>query len=262
MHQDRRRLWLIAGTGEGPDLAQRLLACGWQLTVSVVTPAAAAAYPPQAGLELRIGALQGEVGVAAELGAADAAGRPYAVVVDASHPFAQQVSGQLARVCRARGQRLLRLQRSALAGSATLLADLDQLRQRPLRGTRLLLAIGGRQLARAVACSPGAEHHARVLPSAAALQLARAAGLADGRIACLRPGGGEHVERALVRRWAIGTVLARQSGGATEALWRGIAAREGVELLLLARPAEPAGSELLEWEPLLATLAAGPWPPP
>ena len=32
-----RRLWLFAGTGEGPPLAEALLSLGWQLRVSVVT---------------------------------------------------------------------------------------------------------------------------------------------------------------------------------------------------------------------------------
>jgi precorrin-6A/cobalt-precorrin-6A reductase len=81
-----------------------------------------------------------------------------------------------------------------------------------------------------------------------------AAGLAPERVACLRPGSGEAVEWALVRRWRIGTVLARQSGGSTERLWRHVCSREGLRLLLLARPPEPEGSELLSQGALLETL--------
>jgi precorrin-6A/cobalt-precorrin-6A reductase len=175
-------------------------------------------------------------------------------VVDASHPFARQVSRQLAAVCSHRGQRLLRLLRPSPEGPATLLAGLEDLRAIPLAGESLLLAIGARQLAQAVACSPGARHHARLLPSAHSLQQAMAAGLAPERVACLRPGSGEAVEWALVRRWRIGTVLARQSGGSTERLWRHVCSREGLRLLLLARPPEPEGSELLSQGALLETL--------
>jgi precorrin-6A/cobalt-precorrin-6A reductase len=256
IHQESRRLWLVSGTGEGPVLAHRLLAMGWQLTVSVVTPAAALAYPAAAELTLQVGALAGEAGVAAELATARAAGHPYAVVVDASHPFACRVSRDLAAVCARQHQRLLRLLRPALEGPATLLAGLEDLAGLPLAGQHLLLAIGARQLRAAVARSHGARHHARLLPSANALQQAMAAGLEPERVACLRPGSGWEVERALMRRWRITTVLARQSGGATEQLWRDVCGREGASLLLLRRPEEPVAGSGLELAPLLATLAS------
>jgi precorrin-6A/cobalt-precorrin-6A reductase len=256
MHQDAPRLWLISGTGEGPALAERLLALGWHLTVSLVSAPAALAYRPHPGLSLRVGALGGDSGVVAELAGAEACGLPYAVVVDASHPFACLVSRQLAAVCGARGQRLLRLRRPNLEGPAILLPGLEDLRRVPLVDQPLLLAIGARQLAVAVACSPGARHHARLLPSPSALQQAMAAGLAPERVACLRPGSGLEVEQALVRRWQITTVLARQSGGSTEQLWRRICGAEGLQLLLLSRPPEPAGVEVHGLEALLEVLAA------
>jgi len=256
MHHSSRRLWMVSGTGEGPLLARQLLAMGWQLTVSVVTPAAALAYAASENLTIQVGALAGEAGIGAELAAAWASGQPYAVVVDASHPFASQVSRDLAAVCRRHRQRLLRLLRPALGGAATVLDQLDDLAALPLAGEPMLLAIGARQLATAMGRSRGARHHARLLPSASALQQAMAAGLEPARVACLRPGAELEVERALVRRWGITTVLARQSGGGTEQLWHDICAREGARLLLLRRPDEPAAAAGLELDALLATLAA------
>jgi precorrin-6A/cobalt-precorrin-6A reductase len=123
------------------------------------------------------------------------------------------------------------------------LADLTALRQLDLTGERLLLAIGGRHLAQAVACSPGALHHARVLPAAAGLQWAHGAGLSAERIACLRPRPDFAVEQALLRRWRITTILCRQSGGLTEAGWRHVAARQGCRLLVLARPVPEPGPD-------------------
>ena len=262
MHQDSRRLWVVAGTGEGPVLAEGALALGWELTVSVVSAAAALAFQPHPRLTLRVGALAGEAGVAAELAAAAASGRPYAAVVDATHPFARAVSRQLAAVCGRQRLRLLRLLRPSLEGPATRLGGLEALAGVPLAGQSLLLAIGARQLAAAVACSPGARHHARLLPSAGALQQALAAGLAPERLACLRPGSALAVERALVRRWRITAVLARQSGGPTEQLWRRICDDGGLQLLLLARPPEPDGVEGYPLAALLEALAAPLVPPP
>ena len=254
MHQASPRLWLIGGTGEGPELAERLLQRGWQLTVSLVSAPAALAYRSHPGLTLRVGAIDGEQGVRAELAAAEAVGRPYAVVVDASHPFACLVSRQLAAACAQRGQRLIRLLRPPLTGAATILPSLEDLRSQSLQGQSLLLAIGARQLNVALACSPGAHHYARLLPSPSALQQAMAAGLAADQVACLRPGSGLEVERALLRRWRINKVLARQSGGPTELLWRQLCASPGLQLLLIGRPAEPAGVEALSQEDLLGAL--------
>jgi precorrin-6A/cobalt-precorrin-6A reductase len=258
------RLWLIAGTGEGPRLARQLLERGWQLEVSVVTAAASLAYPAHRHLRLLVGALAGGEAIRQRLSMAAAAGQPYAAVVDASHPFARQISAQLAE---ALGQLpaqplLLRLKRPLLSNpSDRLLADLEALaphRLAPhcLAGRRLLLAIGARQLGRAVALSPGALHHARLLPTAEALQRAMAAGIAPERLACLRPGGGGEAAllAALLRRWRIDVILCRQSGGITETLWRQLAASQGCELLLLRRPADPAGVTGLAEAELLARL--------
>ena len=254
MHQPSPRLWLIGGTGEGPVLAERLLQRGWQLTVSLVGAPAALAYRPHPELTLRVGAIDGEQGVGAELAAAEAIGRPYAVVVDASHPFACLVSRQLAATCKQRGQRLLRLLRPPLPGEAKVLPGLEDLRSHSLQGHCLLLAIGARQLSLAMACSPGATHFARVLPSPSSLQQAMAAGLAADQVACLRPGSGLEVERALLRRWRITKVLARQSGGATEQLWQQLCASPERQLLLIGRPAEPAGVVALNQADLLEAL--------
>jgi precorrin-6A/cobalt-precorrin-6A reductase len=258
------RLWLIAGTGEGPRLAHQLLERGWQLEVSVVTAAASLAYPAHRHLRLLVGALAGGEAIGQRLAAAAAAGQPYAAVVDASHPFARQISAQLAE---ALGQLpaqplLLRLKRHLLSDpSDRLLADLEalaphRLAPHSLAGRRLLLAIGARQLGRAVALSPGALHHARLLPTAEALQRAMAAGIAPERLACLRPGGGGEAAllAALLRRWRIDVILCRQSGGITETLWRQLAASQGCELLLLRRPADPAGVTGLAEAELLARL--------
>jgi precorrin-6A/cobalt-precorrin-6A reductase len=172
------------------------------------------------------------------------------VVVDATHPFACQISADLAEVCLGRSLLLLRLRRGgpSPAKGVQVLPGLESLSDLNLRQEKLLLAIGHRQLARAVALTPGAVHHARLLPHPTSLQQAMAAGVAPERVACLRPSAGQGgasfaatIEEALVRQWGITTILARQSGGVTEACWRDVAQRLSLTLLLLQRPAEPEG---------------------
>ena len=139
-------IWLVAGTGDGPPLAAALLARGWWVRVSVVSPEALRAYAPHPRLLLQAGPLAGEAGVEQQL----AADRPR-WVVDASHPFAARVSAQLAAVCQRRGQPWLCLRRHPVPAELAVpadrllrLADLQALRGLNLRGERLLLAIGSR----------------------------------------------------------------------------------------------------------------------
>ena len=259
-HHPGNRIWLLSGTGEGPPLAKVLLERGWRVRVWVVSGAATRSYPAAPALELAVGPIGGSQAVAEAIAQAEARGERPAWVVDATHPFARRISADLAAVCRLRGQPLLRLVRPLLpCGGATLLKDLPALSTIPLAGRSLLLAIGARHLASAVAHSPGSLHHARILPSCSALAQAMAAGLAADRVACLQPSPGGLIERALCRRWGIEAVLCRRSGGVTEQLWHTLSAECGLPLLLLDRPPEPAGLECHGLESLLDRLGTPEW---
>jgi precorrin-6A/cobalt-precorrin-6A reductase len=163
-------------------------------------------------------------------------------VIDAAHPFAQAIHRQLEEGCDQAAVPLLRLLRSGTTGleppeGVHWLERLADLAAADLAGRRLLLAIGARQLAEAVAATPGVLHHARVLPRPGALQQALRAGLAPERLACLQPLAlADSVESALVRRWRIEAIVARQSGPPTETLWRRVAVDQGCRLLLLRQP--------------------------
>ncbi|MFZ0409557.1 MAG: precorrin-6A/cobalt-precorrin-6A reductase [Cyanobium sp.] len=256
-------LWLIAGTGEGPRLAEALLQAGWQLRVSVVSASAARAYAPHPGLRLAVGPIGSGLreaspldGVRRELARARQSHGPFRWVIDASHPFASQITAALEQGCEEGGVPLLRLWRPELPGSGVrILADLPELNGLASRGERWLLAIGARRLAEAIHHSAGALHHARILPRPQALQQAMAAGLPAERVACLQPlpTGSQRplVEEALCRRWRIETVLCRRSGGPGEAHWRGLCSDLGLRLLLLERPAEPGGLLSLPLQSLL-----------
>ena len=246
----QNRIWLLAGTGDGPRLAAALRRHGWQVTVSVVT---AAASRPYAGLDLEritVGPLQGPQAIAAKLQVEPV----FRWVVDATHPFATQISADLKRACTASDQPLLSFERPLESGGTVrLLNGLDGLGRCSLNGQRLFLAIGGRHLPRAHAAAhaAGAEVFARCLPSADGLRQALAAGLPQDHLAVLRPRQGDDpgaIERALCRRWRIETVVCRQSGGVTERLWRDLSEDLNLTLLLLRRPAPPAGVVIVSTE--------------
>lgn len=252
------RLWLIAGTGEGPPLARALLERGWRLRVSVVTPAARLAYPEDPRLERVVGPLAGAAAWRAALEEARCQGDPFAWVIDASHPFATHVTAAVSAACDGRSERLLRLHRPLLpAPGASLLGHVSQLADALHAGERLLLAIGARHLRAALGQCPQACHHSRVLPHPQAIREALRAGLPAQRLACFHPSGDGAVECALCQIWGIETILCRQSGSRTEALWLRISAELGLRLLLLRRPPEPEGVPGL---PLAELIARVGWP--
>ena len=253
---DQRRVLLLAGTGEGPRLVQELSGRNWRVSVSVVTPGAAKAYRGLALEGISIGAWQGIDGVRAVLREAG----PFRWVVDATHPFASQISQSLVMACAELEQPLLRFERRMEPlGAAQLVCDAQALEALPLTHQRLLLAIGGRHLPMLAAAvrRAGAIPYGRALPSPDGLRAALRADLPQDHLAVMRPLQGDApgaIERALCRRWGISTVLCRQSGGVTERLWHRLTTELGLTLLLLRRPAAPAQmacvedvSSLLEW---------------
>ncbi|WP_157665319.1 precorrin-6A/cobalt-precorrin-6A reductase [Cyanobium sp. NIES-981] len=253
---------MFAGTGEGPGLAQQLQAQGWRLRVSVVDPAAGKPYEQLSAVEISVGALAGVGALRTALEEAEARSDPFALVIDATHPFAERIHTTLQQGCAASGTPLLRLSRPPcrLGPGCTVLPELAHLSSLDLSGRRLLLAIGARRLPEAVACTAGAVHHARLLPNAHSLQQAMAARLAPQRVACLRPTAEGSIEAALVRRWGIEVILVRQSGGEPERRWHRLAARHGCRLLLLQRPEPGSDVPALSGSELLRDLAQ--WRPP
>ena len=253
-----QRLWLLAGTGEGPALARCLLERGWHLRVSVVSPSASHPFPDHPHLEMRVGALAGATAIRHELEEAERQGAGFRWLIDASHPFATRVTAAAVAASQGQTTRLLRLRRPQLsAPTASLLSRLDDLAAQLRGGERILLAIGSRHLAEACRQCAGSLPHARVLPHPQAIRQALQAGLAAQRIACLRPTPQGEVERALCRHWRVDTIVCRQSGGATEAIWQRIAAADGQRLLLLKRPEEPAGIPQLGFADLVEHVG---WP--
>lgn len=136
---------LLGGTAEARQLAERLLAEG----VPVVTSLAGDVADPKLPVgEVRIGGFGGVAGMAAYLREQNVR-----AVIDATHPFAEQITANAAAACRKVGVPLLRLSRPSWserpdAGSwhwADSLADARRVAES--LGDRVFLAIGRQNLA-------------------------------------------------------------------------------------------------------------------
>ncbi|MEB3357693.1 MAG: cobalt-precorrin-6A reductase [Synechococcales bacterium] len=238
------RIWLIGGTQEsaqiGRSLAQQSVPC----TVTVTTPEARRLYPDCDCLRIWVGRLDGEQIT------------PFLIqeqieaILDASHPFAVEVSRLAMAIATRHHIPYLRYERPTLAvpsscdqpsldAEVTLpLNALDTLLTDPsYRHQRVLLTLGYRLLDRFRDWHTQMTLFARILPSPVALEAAIAAGFTSDRLIALRPPLSADLERALWQHWQISTVITKASGTpGGEDVKRQIAQSLGVRLVTLARP--------------------------
>ncbi|MEL6489043.1 MAG: cobalt-precorrin-6A reductase [Cyanobacteria bacterium J06621_3] len=251
------RIWLIGGTCESSELAYRLSARAVPYVVTVTTDAARALYPQAA--QVHVGQL------------ADAAARQFVRrwqirgILDASHPFASEVSRLAIALAQTEAIAYLRYERTDMSPDANIasasptdssqvipsqviqidaiqdLVTSDTLQQSSLARVssvqRILFTIGYRALPTVRPLRQTAQLFARVLPSAEAVSGAIAAGFSSQEIMAIRPPVSAELEAALWRQWKITHIVAKASGAAGgEGVKRAIAAELGVVLILIRRP--------------------------
>ena len=237
-----RYIWILSGTGDGPPIVKGLIAKGYEVSVSVVSSQASLAYSQMPLKNLWVGALDGESAIRAVLENAYSTHGGFNAVVDATHPFAQEISSNLTMVCGEMNQFLLRFERSCKTiPKAILISNLDDLLKFDLKDQKVLFAIGSRLLPKAldIAHKSGASGFARVLPTTEGLLAGLSSDLPQSNLAVVMPSKGDdkaEIESALCRRWGITGIVARQSGGLTQSLWQDIAQIYDLDLWLIARP--------------------------
>jgi precorrin-6A/cobalt-precorrin-6A reductase len=220
---------VLGGTGEARRLAEELIAAGVPVLSSLAGRVAEPVLPEG---PVRVGGFGGAEGLAAWL----VEHRP-AAVVDATHPFAAQITDNAVRAAAAAGTPLLRLQRPGWTpGPGDTWRFVDSLTEaaQAVAGYRSVFLTTGRQGVAAFAALPGrvlvrsVDPPDEPLPAGATLLLDRGPfSVAD--------------ELALMREHAVDVVVTKDSGGhLTEA--KLTAARElGIPVVLVRRPPLPAG---------------------
>ncbi|AFY88833.1 cobalt-precorrin-6A reductase [Chroococcidiopsis thermalis] len=233
-------LWLIGGTQESAQLAEAIARANLPCIISVTTESARALYPDAACLQVRVGRFtcleieafvqqQGIIGV-----------------LDASHPYAVEISQSAIAVCQKLGIPYLRYERPVFKGVGTgwelgaeeRIDGFESLLSGDyLQGQRVLLTVGYRPLHLFQSWQDKATLFARILPSAIALESALKAGFANDRLICLRPPISAALEAALWRQWNISVVVTKASGApGGEDVKRTVAAELGIDLITIARP--------------------------
>ncbi|MEA5162158.1 cobalt-precorrin-6A reductase [Cereibacter johrii] len=239
------RILLLGGTTEASRMARALAEAGLPAVFSYAGRTAAPVAQP---LPLRVGGFGGVEGLAAYIRA-----QAITHVIDATHPFAAQMSRNAVEACAATGTALVALERAPwAAGPAdrwirvpSIEAAAEALPEAP---ARVFLAIGRQHLA---AFAGRAQHHylLRLVDPPDALPLPRAEAIvARGPFTLTE-------DLALLRRHEIQWIVAKNAGGEGARAKLDAARELGLPVVLIDRPAIPPRPRLETPEAVLGWLA-------
>lgn len=236
----RETIVVFAGTSEGRRLVECCARHGRQVVACVATEYGERLIPMEPGVQVHMGRMD-----AAEMEAFLRRQRR-AVVVDATHPYAREVSKTVKKVCGALDLTCVRLVRASSegriadehlhwvddAGSAALLAE-------GLAGN-IFLATGSKELAVfAEQISDFSRIYARVLPSRETLDVCMGLGLSGGQLICMQGPFSEEMNRAMYAHVSAKILVTKESGDAGGFLPKIQAALAlGMECIVIRRPKE------------------------
>lgn len=262
------KLCVFAGTLEGRQLVEFLCTQKVQVTACVATQYGRTLLPQAENLTISAQRLTRE-----EMEALLADGN-FDCVIDATHPYAEAVTENLAAACACAGVEYLRLLREeGGVDGDTIFTENAQSAVEYLNRTQgnILLTIGSKELTRFARLEGFQERvYARVLPMEDSLQLCREAGLPPAHVLALQGPFSEEMNRAMLRsvsaRYLV-TKLTGHAGGLEEKL---AAARSlGVTVVAIGRPTQREGRSLselvtylcdrygLSWQPTVHIVGVG-----
>ena len=247
--------WVFSGTSDGNALAREIAAAGHRTVVS-----SASEY----GAELAGQACPGATSIAGRLGIErrrellrESRAR---AIVDATHPYAAEISQQLIALARELDLPYLRYERpsaTSLRGAqrAASIEDAAQLAMQ--HGKRIFLATGSKDLAR-FAQAPGAAGHqwfVRLAPDPQHLQRAIDAGISRSHIVAMQGPFSQMANETLWRDWVIDCVVTKDSGDAGGYHTKAAAAAAlGIALIVVDRPSPDYPAVASDFASVLDTL--------
>ena len=242
---DVRHILILGGTSEAGALV-RALAPSSDVTLSL---AGRTASPKPEPVPTRIGGFGGVEGLAAWIVA-----HRVARVVDATHPFADRISGNAAQACARTGTPLLAIRRppwEPVPGDDWIdVADMDAAAEALGSAPRIVFLTIGRQALAAFARAPQHTYHVRTIePVGDALPVPRMTTITA------RGPFSTQAEIALMREAGIAVVVSKNAGGAAT-YGKIAAARElGISVVMVRRPAVPDVPAVPDAEGALVWLA-------
>ncbi|RVD13038.1 MAG: cobalt-precorrin-6A reductase [Mesorhizobium sp.] len=223
------RILILGGTTEARQLAGKLAARA-SVTLSL---AGRTESPVAQGVPVRTGGFGGACGLADYLRK-----EPIDLLIDATHPYAAQISANAAQAARVAGVPILALRRPGwepVEGDrwTEVITSGDAARALGLAPRRVFLALGRQE----VAAFEAAPQHHYLVRSVDAIEPKLA--VPDASYLLARGPFREAEERALLEKQRIDVVVSKNSGG--EATYGKIAAARalGLEVVMIQRPVLP-----------------------
>ena len=140
-----KRILIFSGTTEGRELAEWLDSQGVMVHVRVATEYGAVVMEPSANIDVRVGSCGGADGIAGVIDELS-----IGIVVDATHPYALNITRHIREACERTGAEYIRLKRPDSEGDTDGVVRFDTLEDAVeyLRGTegRILASTGSNEL--------------------------------------------------------------------------------------------------------------------
>lgn len=237
------KILLFGGTAEGHALALALAQAGHSVTCCVATDYGRDVLAPAENLTVRTGRMD-EAQMRCKLQSG------YDVVIDATHPYAAQVSENIRAAAKKASVPYDRLIRPREQAEHVLWADSPEDAVRMLEDIpgNILLTTGSKDLA-AFATLPDFARRvwARVLPSMDSLSHALSLGFPAAHIICMQGPFSQELNVATLRQIDAKTLVSKDTGRAGGFAEKAQAAEQaGATLLVIRRPTVEAGLTLEE----------------
>ncbi len=238
-------IWIIGGTSESARLVKAIAFLQIPCIITITTDSAKSLYPPETNLlKIWLGKLDPkQIYDFLEH-------HKIKVILDASHPFAVEISKLAIATSQKHHIPYLRFERPVVEQNLLsthtevntniiFLNNLETLLSGDyLTKNRVLLTLGYRTLPQFQPWQNQTELFARILPSPVALETALNSGFTPDRIIAIRPPISEALETALWQQWNISLVVTKSSGTAGgEDIKIKVANNLGIPLIILERPA-------------------------
>ena len=231
---------IFAGTSEGRALVERLSGRGLRMVVCVATEYGEVLLGAHPDAEIRAGRMD-EKQIEAMLNS-----EGFALVVDATHPYADKVTENIAAACSAAEVEYLRLLRGSVSDDSDgVFVENTAACVEYLKSTKgnILLTTGSKELPAYAQLHE--RIYARVLPMPASLEICAQAGIAPERIIAMQGPFNAEMNLAMLKMTGAKYMVTKDTGGPGGYGAKISAAKQaGVQAVIIGRPAQRSGMEL------------------
>ena len=233
-------VWILSGTSDGPIIADKLLNLNYVVFVSVVSYKASLVYPKKNKLHIITGKILNDNEVCKFIKK-----NQIDLIIDATHPFAIEISANLVKGCKQINKMLLRFERQThfkFSSKNTYVEDLKGIKISDIKYKNLLLAIGARSLNEVSEYYMNLDVNifARILATQESILNGFSSCIKNSNLAILNPSKIEkkNMEYFLCKKWNIDFILCRDSGSYSQMIWEEISEKTNIKLFKLRRPAK------------------------